>query len=384
MLGNSFGRVFRVYACGESYGEALQIIVDGVPAGIRLTNEDIQKELDRRRPGQSAIDSPRGEKDKVEIVAGLLEGVTTGAPVGMIIRNVDRQKIHVDQYRAVKDVMRPGHGEHTFWYKYGPYADWCGAGRGSGRETACRVAAGALAKKILREEGIEIAGYVRELHGIKARDVTFDEILENGEKNDIRCPDLETAEKMIKRCREIKAEGDTCGGVVEIRVWGVPPGLGEPVFDKLSAALAHAIMSIGAVKGFEIGAGFETAKMKGSECNDIPYVDNGRIRFRTNRSGGINGGISNGEEIVIRMAVKPTSTISIEQESVNMPKLEPATLAAITRRDATICARIVAVGEAMVAITIADHLMLWRAYDSMQKFEHPWRKLTAPQPAWGK
>ncbi|MFH1742842.1 MAG: chorismate synthase, partial [bacterium] len=280
MLGNSFGRVFRVYACGESYGEALQIIVDGVPAGIPLSNEGIQKELDRRRPGQSKIDSPRGETDKVQIVAGLMEGITTGAPVGMIIYNVDRQQIHVDQYREAKDLMRPGHGEHTFYYKYGQYADWCGAGRGSGRETACRVAAGALAKKILDGEGIQIAGYVSALHGIEAGEVTFEEIVEHGEENIIRCPDAEAAEKMIARCLEIKDEGDTCGGIVEIRVRGVPPGLGEPVFDKLSATLAHAIMSIGAVKGFEIGAGFETAKMKGSECNDLPYVENGQLKFK--------------------------------------------------------------------------------------------------------
>ncbi|HOE13073.1 MAG TPA: chorismate synthase [bacterium] len=384
MLGNSFGRLFRVYACGESYGEALQIIVDGVPAGIPLTDADIQKELDRRRPGQSQLDSPRGETDKVKIVAGLLEGITTGAPVGMIIYNVDRQPIHVDQYRAVKDIMRPGHAEHTYFYKYGQYADWCGAGRSSGRESACRVAAGALAKLLLARENIQVAGYVKELCGIRACEVTFDEILENGEKNEIRCPDLETAKKMIARCFEIKEDGDTAGGVVEIRARNVPPGLGEPVFDKLSATIAHGIMSIGAVKGFEIGAGFAVAKMKGSECNDIPYIDNGRIRFKTNRSGGIDGGISNGEEIIVRMAVKPTSTISIEQDSVNLPKLEPAKLAAITRRDPTICARIVAVGEAMVAIALVDHLMMWRGYDSMQKFDHPWRKLTEPHPPWGK
>jgi len=384
MLGNSFGRAFRVYACGESYGEALQIIVDGVPAGIPLTKADVQKELDRRRPGQSAIDSPRGEKDQVEIVAGLMEGVTTGAPVGLLIRNVDRQKIHVDQYRDVKDLMRPGHAEHTYYYKYGQYTDWCGAGRASGRETACRVAAGAVAKKILARENIQVAGYVKELYGVKSGDVTFDDILEHGEKNIVRCPDQEAAEKMLAECLKIKEEGDTCGGIVELRARGVPPGLGEPVFDKLSATLAHGIMSIGAVKGFEIGEGFGTTKMKGSECNDIPYVENGQIKFRTNRSGGIDGGISNGDMIVIRMAVKPTSTISIEQETVNLPKLERAKLGAITRRDPTICGRIVAVGEAMMAIALVDHLILWRGYDSMQQFDHPWRRLNTPPPPWGK
>ncbi len=384
MLGNSFGRAFRVYACGESYGEALQIIVDGVPAGIPLENADVQKELDRRRPGQSAIDSPRGETDRVEIVAGLMEGVTTGAPVGLLIRNVDRQKIHVDQYREVKDLMRPGHAEHTFYYKYGQFTDWCGAGRASGRETACRVAAGAVAKKILEREDIQVAGYVKELFGVESKDVTFDEILEHAEKNIVRCPDHEAAEKMIAECLKIKEEGDTCGGIVELRARGVPPGLGEPVFDKLSATLAHGIMSIGAVKGFEIGEGFGVTKMKGSECNDIPYVEDGEIKFGTNRSGGIDGGISNGEMIVVRMAVKPTSTISIEQQTVNLPKLEAAKLGAITRRDPTICGRIVAVGEAMMAIALVDHLILWRGYDSMQQFDHPWRRLTTPGPAWGK
>jgi chorismate synthase len=369
MLGNTFGRLFRVTACGESYGEGLAVIVDGVPPGIELTNAMIQEELDKRRPGQSDIDSPRKETDRVQIFAGVMEGKTSGAPVGMIIYNIDRQQIHVDQYRAVKDVVRPGHAEYTFFVKYGDYADWCGAGRASGRETVTRVAAGALAKIILKREGIEVLGYVKESYGIRARDLTFEEVKANYRKNEINCPDLEAAQKMLAKIREIKAEGDTCGGVVEVIARGVPPGLGEPVFDKLSATIAQGLMSIGAVKGVEIGAGFEVARMKGSECNDIPYLKDGKVRFRTNHAGGFLGGITNGEDIVARIAVKPTATISKPQQTVNMTTMQETTLAAITRRDITICPRIYPVAEAMVAIAITDALYMWRAWEAVSKLE---------------
>ncbi|HUV04485.1 MAG TPA: chorismate synthase [Armatimonadota bacterium] len=373
MLGNTFGRVFRVTACGESYGDALMVIVDGVPAGMDLCDADIQAELDRRRPGTSPIDSPRQETDQVKIVAGVMDGKTTGAPVGMIVYNVDRQDTHVEQYRRVKDLIRPGHAEYTFFVKYGEYADWCGAGRASGRETCMRVAAGALAKKILATENIKVLGYVKECAGVAAREMSFEEIEANLGKNIINCPDLEAAERMIARVLEIKDEGDTAGGIVEVIAHGVPAGLGEPVFDKLSACLAHGLMSIGAVKGVEIGVGFAAARMKGSECNDIPYLENGRVRFKTNRAGGFLGGITNGEDLVLRIAVKPTATVSIPQQTVDMAKVEEATLGAITRRDPTIAARIVAVAEAMTAMTIVDHLMMWRGYDSLQKFEHKWK-----------
>jgi len=373
VLGNTFGRVFRVTTCGESYGDALLIIVDGVPSGLPLSREDIQVELDKRRPGTSEIDSPRGETDQVQIVAGLRDGYTTGAPIGMTIYNVDRQDIHVQQYRDVKDLMRPGHAEYTYFVKYGKYTDWCGAGRASGRETAGRVAAGALAKKLLGLEGIEVVGYVKEAAGIPSRPMSFEEIKENKEKNVIWCPDQEAAEKMIARIVEIRDEGDTAGGVVETIAHGVPPGLGEPVFDKLDADLAKALMSIGSVKGVEIGSGFACTSMKGSEHNDIPYIEDGKVKFRTNNAGGILGGISNGDDIVARIAVKPTSTISKDQPTINMATMEETTLAAITRRDASICARIVAVAEAMVAITLVDHLMMARGYDSFQRInKHLW------------
>ena len=226
MLGNSFGHVFRVYGAGESYGGAMLTIVDGVPAGIPLCDADVQAELDRRRPGTSPIDSPRQETDRVTIVSGLLEGFTTGAPLGMVVNNVDREAIHVEQYRSKKDLMRPGHAEHTFRVKYGKYADWCGAGRASGRETVSRVAAGAVAKKILLGENIEVLGYVKTCAGITSRAVSFEEIRENREKNLIRCPDLEAGEKMIKKILDVKEAGDTVGGIIECIVRGVPPGLG--------------------------------------------------------------------------------------------------------------------------------------------------------------
>lgn len=375
MLGNSFGRAFRVTCCGESYGGGLLIICDGVPPGMELSVDDIQPELLRRRPGQSAIDSPRQEKDKVEVIAGVQDGLTTGAPVGMIIYNVDRQKQHVDEYREYKDIVRPGHAEVTYFYKFGPHTDWKGAGRASGRETAGRVAAGALAKKILEREHIEVVGYVTQVLGIESRasEMCLDEIKANIETTPIRCPDIDAANKMMERTLEIKDEGDTCGGVIEFRAVGVPPGVGEPAFDKLSARIAYGIMSIPSVKAVEIGDGFESARRKGSEDNDLMGLDeNGRITFDTNHSGGILGGISNGDEIRGRCAVKPTSTISIPQKTVNMATMEETILSPITRRDPTICGRAVPVVEAMVRLSILDLLMLNRGYQGVARVDNPW------------
>jgi len=373
MLGNTFGRIFRITTCGESYGGGLATIVDGVPAGLALTEEYIQHELDKRKPGQSELDSPRKETDRVKIFAGMLEGMTTGAPVGMIVYNVDTQKIHVDQYREVKDVIRPGHAEYTFFVKYGEYADWCGAGRASGRETVGRVAGGAVAKFILEQENIEVLAYVKESHGIVARNMTFEEIKANYRKNELNCPDLETAKRMIADILDVKKKGDTAGGVVEVIIRGVPAGLGEPVFDKLSANIAKAVMSIGATKGIEFGSGFEAAKMTGSEWNDEPYVEGGKIRFRTNHQGGFLGGISTGQDIVFRVAVKATPTISIDQKSVDMMTMENTKLAAITRRDATLLPRIYPVIEAMTRCAVLDHLYMWRSWCGMQRYENKWR-----------
>ncbi len=373
MLGNTFGRIFRITTCGESYGKALAVIVDGVPAGLSLTESYIQRELDKRKPGQSPLDSPRKETDIVQIFAGMLEGKTTGAPVGMLVPNVDTQDIHVQQYREVKDIIRPGHAEYTFFVKYGDYADWCGAGRASGRETVGRVAGGAVAKYILEQENIEVYAYTKESHGIVARDMTFEEVKANYRKNEINCPDLQAAEKMIADVLEVKKSGDTAGGVVEVIVHGVPAGLGEPVFDKISADLSKAIMSIGATKGIEFGAGFKCARMTGHEWNDEPYVKDGAVRFKTNNAGGVLGGISNGEDIVMRVAVKATPTISIDQDSVDMSTMKNATLSAITRRDATLLPRIYPVIEAMTRCVVLDHLYMWRAWCAMQKYENKWR-----------
>lgn len=380
MLGNTFGRFFRVTTSGESYGEALLTIVDGVPPGLKLTKEYVQAELDKRRPGQSKLDSPRLETDRVEIVSGLLEGVTTGAPVGMIVYNVDRQKIHVDQYRAVKDLIRPGHAEYTFFVKYGEFADWCGAGRASGRETVGRVAGGAVAKMILEREGIEVLAHVIESRGIKGRTLTFDEVKANYRKNDLNCCDLDIAQTMIDDLLKVREEGDTAGGAIEIIARGVPAGLGEPVFDKLKATIAHGLMSIGATTALEFGAGLAAAHCKGSEWNDQPYLDDqGHVRFRTNNCGGFLGGITNGEELRIKVAVKPTPTISKEQPSVDMARLKEAKLAAITRRDITICPRIYPVAEAMVRIAILDALYMARGYDALAQLDLRWKKIGEPR-----
>ena len=380
MLGNSFGRLFRVTTCGESYGigkgSGLAVIVDGVPPGLKITKEYIQKELDKRKPGVGKLNSPRKETDQCEIFAGIgQDGVTTGAPLGIIIYNVDTQKIHIDQYRAYKDIFRPGHAAYNFFLKYGEAQDWCGAGRSSGRETVARVAGGAVAKFILEREGIEVVAYTKECMGIKAKEMSFNEIKKNYRKNEINCPDFEAAKKMEKKVLEIKEEGDTAGGVVEIIAHGVPPGIGEPVFDKLNAEIAHALCSIGAIKGIEFGAGFKVANMKGSENNDQPYLVGGKVRFKTNNAGGFLGGMSSGEDIIVRLAVKPTPTISLEQISINMKTMKEEKLKPITRRDPTLVARIYAVAEAMMAIALLDGLYMARAYDAMAKLDKKWMDL---------
>lgn len=380
MLGNTFGKLFKITTVGESYGigkgSGLAVIVDGVPPGLPLTDAVIQEEMDKRRPGVGKLNSPRKETDRCHIFAGMgQDGVTTGAPLGIIVYNVDTQDIHIEQYREYKDLCRPGHATYCFYKKYGQYQDWCGAGRSSGRETVGRVAGGAVAKYILRQEGIDLIAYTVQCMDIKAKEITFDEAKKNYRKNEINCPDLEIAKKMVKKVLEIKEEGDTAGGIIELKIRGVPAGLGEPVFDKLSAMLAHAICSIGAVKGIEFGAGFKVGMMKGSENNDQFTEEKGEIRFKTNHAGGILGGISNGEEIVVRVAVKPTPTISLKQDSINMKKMKVEELSPITRRDPTLLGRHYAVIEAMAAITIVDALMMARGYDHVCRIENKWREI---------
>ena len=381
MMGNTFGRLFRITTCGESYGKGkgsgLAVIVDGVPPGMKITRDDIQKELDKRRPGVGKLNSPRKELDQCEIFAGLgQDGVTTGAPLGIMIYNVDTQKVHIDQYRDYKDLFRPGHAAFPFYLKYGEAQDWCGAGRASGRETVGRVAGGAVAKMILAREGINIIAYTKQCMDIRARDMTYEQALKNYRKNEINCPDLEAAKKMEERVLEIKKEGDTAGGILELVVHNLPGGLGEPVFDKISATISHAIMSIGAIKGIEFGAGFKCGNMKGSEFNDQPHLtEEGKVGFRTNNSGGTLGGLTIGEDIVLRIAVKPTPTVSVKQTTVNMKTMKEEELDPVTRRDPTLLARIYVVAEAMTACAVLDSLYLARAYDGMAKLDNKWMEL---------
>lgn len=392
MMGNTFGRMFRVTTSGESYsggfrkgldipGElygGLITIIDGVPPGIKITAELIQQELDKRRPGQSELDTPRKETDRAFVFSGVMENqLSTGAPVGLLIPNRDIEDSQIEKHRGYKDVIRPGQAAYTYYKKYGEFADWAGAGRASGRETAARVAAGAVAKAVLDSLGIDVIAFISESHGIKAGPVTYEQAKANYRKNEINCPDLEKAKEMIEDLLKVKSEGDTCGGVVEIIARGVPAGLGEPVFDKLSACLAHGLMSIGGVKGLEFGAGFEHARMKGSESNDTPYYDgeSGKVRFATNRAGGLLGGISNGEDIRIRVAVKPTPTISIPQETVNVDKLENVSEAFKTRNDPSICPRIYPVCEAMVRIALVDAIYMAKGYRALAPFDSKWDRI---------
>ncbi len=396
MLGNTFGRIFQVTASGESYGwcataegqkgwgGALLTIVNGVPSGIALDVAKIQNELDKRRPGQSKLDSPRKETDRVEVVSGLQEGITTGAPIGMVIRNVDTQDIHVQQYREVKDVIRPGHAELNFFYKYGEHGDWCGAGRASGRESVGRVAGGAVAKQVLARENIEILSHVVESHGIKGRSIaegtmSFEEMKANYRKNDLNCCDMDAAPKMIADLLKVREAGDTAGGAIEIVARGVPAALGEPVFDKLKATIAHGICSVGAVTGIEFGDGMKAAQMLGSQWNDQPFVEDGKVRFRTNHAGGFLGGMSDGEDLVIRVGVKATPTISKPQDTVDMTTLQAKKLEAITRRDISICPRIYPVAEAMTAICVLDALFMARAWYGVSKMDPKWEALTQPR-----
>lgn len=388
MLGNTFGRMFRITTCGESYSGGFRkhlpvppelyggqmVIVDGVPPGLKLTAEIIEEELDKRRPGLSEFSTPRREKDKVFIFSGVMEDdLTTGAPVGMIIPNTDIGDAHIQQHKANRELIRPGQASYTYYKKYGRYYDWAGAGRASGRETVARVAGGAVAKLILDSMGIDVIAYITEIRGIKASPVTYETARANYRKNEINCPDLEAAPKMMEELRKVKVAGDSCGGVVEIVARGVPAGLGEPVFDKLSATIAHAMLSIGGVKGIEFGCGFEHARMTGSESNDTPYFDeeSGRIRFRTNRAGGLLGGISNGEDIRVRVAVKPTPTILKSQETADISKSENTSHVFASRSDPTICTRIYPVCEAMMRIVLVDALYMAEGYRSITSAVDP-------------
>ncbi|POQ98528.1 chorismate synthase [Alkalispirochaeta sphaeroplastigenens] len=343
MAGNNFGEVFRITTFGESHGGAVGVVVDGVTPGVDISEEDIQKELDRRKPGQSSVTTPRKEPDRAHLLSGIFQGKTTGTPLLVILYNSDADP---SAYDDIKDLFRPGHADYTYLKKYG-LRDWRGSGRASGRETAGRVAAGAIAKKILASRGISATAYTRASAGITCRTYQPDEI----EKNPLRACDPEAAGEMLRKISAIQETQDSVGGIIECRLQGVPAGLGEPVFDKLDAELARAMLSIGSVKGIEFGAGFAAAAMTGSEHNDEMTP----AGFSTNHAGGIIGGISTGEEIIFRVAVKPTSSIARPQQTVDTGGTA-RTIRTEGRHDACICPRIVPVIEAMAAIVLLDHL----------------------------
>ncbi len=353
MPGNTFGHSFRITTWGESHGKALGVVIDGVPAGLELAESDVQKDLDRRRPGQSEVSTPRSEADAVEILSGVIDGITTGMPVSMLVWNRNAKS---SAYDHIRNIPRPGHADLSYLEKYG-IRDHRGGGRSSGRETTGRVAAGAVARKLLWLSGVEVFAHVIELGGIKARAMSFEEIKQNVNGNVVRCADQETAEKMLEQVNAARLEGDSIGGIVEIIATGVPAGLGEPVFGKLDADIACAMMGIGAVKGVEIGAGFGCSHMKGSQMNDPFILEEGCVVPATNNAGGITGGISTGMPVVCRIAVKPTPSISKVQKSVDMAETKELDIEIHGRHDPTIPPRMVPVAESMMALVLADHMI---------------------------
>ncbi len=358
MAGNSFGELFRVTTAGESHGPGYVVIIDGVPPGLELAESDLTPDLDRRRPGQSKVTTQRQEADIPVILSGVFEGKTTGTSIAISIQNRDQRP---KDYSEVKEKYRPGHADYTFDAKYGT-RDYRGGGRSSARETSVRVAAGAVAKKLLRERyGVAVVGFVKQIGDIVA-DVREPEsvTLEDVEANIVRCPDTKAAERMIELIETVRKDSDSIGGVAEIVATGVPPGWGEPVFDKLKADLGKAMLSLPAVLGVEYGAGFGVATMKGSEANDVFTKDGDRIVTRTNRHGGMLGGISSGMPIVVRCAVKPTSSLPREQETVTRGG-DPTTIATKGRHDPCLLPRFVPMAEAMMAITLADHALRQKA-----------------------
>lgn len=357
-MASFFGEVFRISTWGESHGGGVGVVIDGCPPRLPLTERDIQPDLDRRRPGQSAIVTPRKEEDQCVLLSGTFQGRTLGTPISILVRNADARP---EAYREMETLYRPSHADFTYQAKYG-IRNWQGGGRASARETIGRVAAGAVAKKVLRTlyPRWEAVAYVKAIHDIIA-EVDNDSVQSDKvESSIVRCPDPVAAAAMEQRIREVRAEGDSVGGWIECVVRGVPPGLGEPVFDKLEADLAKAMLSLPATKGFEIGSGFAGTQLKGSEHNDPIRMVEGRPRTETNQSGGIQGGISNGENIFFRIAFKPTATISREQKTVSTSG-ENAQLVARGRHDPCVLPRAVPIVEAMTALVLCDHVLRQKA-----------------------
>jgi chorismate synthase len=361
-VSSSFGRHFQISTFGESHGGGVGVVLDGCPPRLPLAAKEIQRDLDRRRPGQSHLTTPRQEEDRVEILSGVFEGHTLGTPIAMLVRNRDARP---GAYEHMKDLYRPSHADYTTEAKYG-IRNWQGGGRASARETVGRVAAGAVARKLLAfAPGVEVLAWVRRVHDVEAKIDPDAVSLEAVESNLVRCPESSAAAAMIQRIDAARARGDSLGGVVECVARGVPPGLGEPVFDKLEADLAHGLMSLPASKGFEIGSGFAGTRMTGIEHND-PFVpgEDGRPHTTANRSGGVQGGISNGEPVVVRVAFKPTATIALPQQTVTR-RGEAAQLEARGRHDPCVLPRAVPMVEAMVCLVLADHWLRQRAADAL-------------------
>lgn len=357
MPGNSFGELFRVTTSGVSHGPGYLVIIDGCPPGLPLCEDDLLPDLRRRRPGQSKIVTQRKEEDTPEIWSGVFDGKTDGTSIGIVFKNSDQRS---GDYGDIKDKYRPGHADFTFDAKYG-HRDYRGGGRSSARETVCRVAAGAIAKKLLAQAGIRVLGYVSQVGNIACKitdptQITLDQV----EANPVRCPDPVIADAMIALIDEVRMDQDSIGGVCELVAVGVPPGLGEPVFDKLKADLAKAMLSLPAVTAFEYGAGFAVATMRGSQNNDVFVSKAGKIGTETNRHGGMLGGISSGEPIVCRVALKPTSSLSRPQKTVTRSG-EPTDIATRGRHDPCLLPRFVPMGEAMFALTLADHWLRFKA-----------------------
>ena len=358
MPGNTLGQLFRITTFGESHGGAVGAVIDGCPPGIAISEEEIQKDMNRRKPGQSAITSPRKEEDTINILSGVYEGKTTGTPILLLAYNKDMRP---EDYEQMKNLYRPGHADFTYTVKYGR-RDFRGSGRASARETLARVAAGAIAKKYLQEKcGVEVISYVEQVGDIKT-DIDYHAVSSTAiESNVIRCPDPQTATAMIALVEKVKAEGDSIGGVIKGIIKNVPRGLGEPVFDKLSADLGKAMLSINAVKGFEIGSGFEGVKMRGSEHNDEFFTDSeGQIHTKSNHAGGTLGGISNGEDIYFRVAFKPVSTIRKKLQTVDMDG-RASVIEAKGRHDPCVLPRAVPIVDAMSALVIMDHYLRHKA-----------------------
>ncbi len=352
-MGNSFGKLFKITTFGESHGVALGVVIEGCPAGLDIDENQIVAEMQRRKPGQSKITTQRKEEDEIEILSGVFEGKSTGTPIGIVIRNADQKS---KDYSHIADKFRPSHADFTYFEKYG-IRDYRGGGRSSARETAARVAGGAIAKQFLATKGIQIQAYVSQVGELKlTKDYkTLD--LAEAENNIIRCPDPETADAMIALIDAVRLDRDTIGGVVSCVIKNTPSGLGEPVFDRLHAELGKAMLSINAVKGFEYGSGFEGVAMRGSDHNDAIVKEGDKVKTSTNYSGGIQGGISNGEDIYFRVAFKPVATIMKDQASVNEAG-EAVTVSGKGRHDPCVVPRAVPIVEAMAALVIADYLLL--------------------------